>query len=721
MITLNAQQLLSPGIITIADVRLTYIGSASDIVAAGCSMTTSEDRAMTVKFKEAVPADGRRSSSPYFRFDEDVSGQVLISNLGSASIKAGARMVFANSTASPLKTALVTIPAGGVAMIDLKSVGDAVPDGVVATGRIDLIHSGVAGTVTAAVTESGCYNSAQVVPLDGGVPLDPLALFPIAAGVLPGACTELDAITDGTVINPTFSNPGGCYGQLIGTFQTGQYTFQATLCVPTNCVGDMHIVYTPAGDGAGDSSDLVVVQNNFADFGTSLGTRLNPNGSTSFTLTAQNPFPNALLEVDFVGKGGTVLTQAHGDGVHNSITGTGPENHAYLRTVKKIIVTQLNADGTPNTSAARVLKTTNSMAYYALDKPTSITMVTPNNVAATGGTVTITGTGINTWTLTDGVHTTIINPIVLIGKTNGHDQIPFAVVSVAQNFTSITGNVGPTPITIATCPEVGETPCKTITVINPGGSDGVDDFTSQKLLTINAPPPPVIDGTAALSGTVAAGPATSNSIGMQNIRTVGVYTAASPVTARISGRNLGRVKVVTFVGTGPITIGPSNINSAGTRIEVGVPTFCVTGGANAVAVTVDDGVNPVVSFSNGWIYTATGPIQLFLPNVPLNAVAFLAGPCEDVAVTYSLYPDGGAAIDCNFQVESCVAITNVTVTQHGLESVVFPNVNIALFKWGVNCAACTGHGTTRAAFPATGTNVRSGSQASVCAPASCSH
>jgi hypothetical protein len=723
MITLNAQQLLKPGSSTMADVRLTYAGSASDILAAGCSMTTSEDRAMAVKFREAVPADGRRLSSPYFRFDEDVSGQVLISNLGSASIKVGARMVFANSTATPLKTPLVTIPAGGVATIDLKSVGDAVPDNVVASGRIDLIHNGVDGTVTAAVTESGCYNSAQVVPLDGGVPLDPLALFPIAAVVIPGACTELDAITDGTVINPTFSNPGGCYGQLIGTFQTGPYTFQATLCVPTNCFGDMHIVYTPSGDGAGDSSDLVVVQSNFADFTTSLGTRLHPGGTTSFTLTAQNPFPNALLEVDFVGKGATVLTQAHGDGVHNSISGTGPTNHSYLRAVKKIIVTQLNPDGTPNTAAARVLKTTNSGAYYALDKPTNITAVTPNNVAVTGGTVTITGSGFQTWQLGSGFNTVTVNPIVLIGKANGHDQIPFTVVSVAQNFTSITGNVGPTPNTIATCPEIGETPCKTITVINPGGSDGVDDLTSQKLLTINAPPPPVIDGTAALTITGASGPAASNSIAMQNIRLVGGYTAASPVSARISGRNLGRVRTVTFVGTAPVLLGPSNINSAGTRIEVGVPVFCVTGGggANAVAVIVDDGVNPVVSFANGWVYTATGPIQLFLPNVPLNAVAFLAGTCEDVAVTYSLYPDGGAAIDCSFQVESCVEITSVSVLQHGLESIVFPNVNIALFRWGASCPACTGPGTTHAAFPATGTNVRSGIQASVCAPASCSH
>lgn len=193
MFTLNARQLLSPGGSTVADVRLTYAGSPSDIAAAGCSMTANEDRAVAVKFKEASVNDGRRLTSPYFRFDEYVSGRILVSNLGSSSIKVGARMVFANSTAKPLKTPAVTIPAGGMATIDLSSGGDSVPDNVIATGRVDLIHSGPAGTVTAAVTESGCYNSAQVVPLDGGVPLDPLTLFPIAAVVIPGGCSHRTA------------------------------------------------------------------------------------------------------------------------------------------------------------------------------------------------------------------------------------------------------------------------------------------------------------------------------------------------------------------------------------------------------------------------------------------------------------------------------------------------------------------------------------------------
>ncbi len=232
----------------------------------------------------------------------------------------------------------------------------------------------------------------------------------------------------------------------------------------------------------------------------------------------------------------------------------------------------------------------------------------------------------------------------------------------------------------------------------------------------------MIDGTAALTVTGQPGPANSNSIGMQNIKEVG-FTAASPVTARIVGRNLSRVRIVTFVGASPVAIGPSNIKSNGTKIEVGVPAFCVTGagGSNSVAVNVDDGVNPVVSFANGWIYVATGPIQVFLPNVPLGAVAFLTGPCEDVGVNLGLFQGGFAATDCNFQVPSCVKISFPTVTQHGIESAVFPSANIALFRWTSDCSACLQHGTLHASFPATATNSKSGSGVTVCAPASCTN
>lgn len=708
MISLNGRQLLSPGASTVADVRLSYIGSPSDIVAAGCSITANEDRAVAVKFVEPATGDGRRLMSPYFRFDEYVSGRVLVSNLGSSAIKAGARMVFANSTSKAVKTPAVTIPAGGVATIDLSSVGDSVPDDVIATGRIDLIHSGPAGTVTAAVTESGCYNSEQVVPLEGGVPLDPLALFPISAVVIPGGCTELDAISDGTVTNPAIATPSGCFGTLIGTFASGPNTFHATLCVPTNCVGEFPVTYTPTGGGggegaAGDESTFTVVQTSAAGFSTSLGTRLHPDGTTQFTLTANDPLPNALLQVEFRGGGGSVFTQVQGNG-GLSITGTGPVNHVYLGKVKKIFVTQLNPDGTPNTSVARVLKAKNTGAYFALDRPTSITAVTPGAVAATGGTVAITGTGFQTWTLVN--EPAPVTPTVLVGKSNlsKHNQIPFKVISVSADQKTITGDVGPTPSTVSTCVEAGVTPCKVFTVINPGGSDGVDNLTSENLLTINAPNAPVITGTAAITVSGASGPATSNSLGSKILQANGQVTT-TPIIARIIGRNFLRVISISF-GTQLVTVTASNIKSS-TEINVTVPAFCVTGMQASVPVTVDDRNNAPVSFANGWIYTPTGPIPLpLLNNLPINKGAFLCGPCETIAITTPPpFPNATTAVDCSYQTPACVGVFGFSTQQHGIESTLYPNANIALLSWTANCGNCLVSGTTYTGFfPANATS-----------------
>ena len=701
MITLNAQQLLSPGGSTVADARLTYTGNASDIVAAGCSASSSAGRAVPVKFKEATVNDGRRLTSPYFRFDQNVSGKLEISNLGSSSVKVGARMVFANSTAKPLKTSLLTIPAGGVGAIDLSSANDGVPDGVDSIGRVDLIHSGPAGTLTAAVTELGCGNSGQVIPLDGGPPIDPLTLLPIGVVVIPGACTVVDAITDGTVTNPSVTSTNQCFGGVIQMFGTGTNTWEANICVPVACSSDLPINWPPSGGtGTPDESDLVVEQSNFAGFSTSLGTRLNPNGTTSFTLNAQNAFPNSLLEVDFIAKGGSVSIQAQGNGTSTSITGIGPVNHTFLGNVKKIQVIQLNPDGTQNVSVPPVLKAKNSGAYFALDKPTSITSITPNAVSVTGGTVTIKGTGFQTWQLVIGPNTVTVNPIVLVGvgNPNKHDQIPFTVTSVTTDQTTIMGNVGPTPDTIATCPEVGQTPCKTVSVINPGGSDGVDDLTSAALLTINAPLPPAITGTASLVAG-GSGPATSNSIGASGIKLANGFSAPIPVTARIFGTNLSRVKSVTFVGAAPITIGLSNFKGSG-EIDVGVPSICLAGASASVSVTLSDGVNAPVSFANGWLFTATGPVQVVLPGMPLGTIAaYLVGPCETVSVSIFTFPDGSLEVsNCGSGIQACIKVPQFSIAQHGFTSALFPNANIALFSVTTDCTACSPSGSTFQGF-----------------------
>jgi hypothetical protein len=681
-------------------------------------------RAVGLKFKEPSAGDGRRLTSPYFRFDENISGRVLVSNLGSSSILVGARMVLANSTALPIKSPAVTIPAGGVGIIDLSSVGDRIPDGVIASGRVDLIHSGAPGTVTAAVAESGCYNSGQVVPLDGGPPIDPLTLFPVAAVVTAGGCTEADAITDGTVTNPTFDNPGGCYGVATTVYGTGPNTFHTTTCVPTNCTGDVSANYTPAGGGASDQTDFTITRSGLVSFSTSLGTRLHPGGTTQFTLTATDPFPNSLLQVEFAGKTGSVFAQVNGNGVSPSVSGTGPVNHAFLGNVKRIFVTQLNPDGSVNTSVPLVLKAKNPGAYFALDRPTTITSVTPSSVPATGGTVTIAGSGFQTWQLTNGQDTLTVNPTVLVGESNEHDQITFTVITTTtppSGPTTILGNVGPTPSTVKVCAQEGQTPCKTITVVNPGGSDGRDDLTSEKLLTVGNPSPPVIRGTAALSVARAAGPPTSNTLGLQNIRIEDGFTIASPVTARIIGDNFLRVQTVTF-GPSPIPVGPSAISTDGKMIEVSVPSHCLLG-TGVVDVKVFDDANQQATLTNGWSYTPTGPIGAILRNVAPQNLPIVVGPCEDVTLDFvNLFqPNDLAATDCNYTQASCVKITSVTPCQkcYG-SSAVFPDANIALLQWGANCSGCT-PATVSYAFKANLGNSKSMTKLTVCAVGSCSH
>jgi hypothetical protein len=171
---------------------------------------------------------------------------------------------------------------------------------------------------------------------------------------------------------------------------------------------------------------------------------------------------------------------------------------------------------------------------------------------------------------------------------------------------------------------------------------------------------------------------------------------------------LGRVESVTFVGADPIAIGPSNIKSDG-EIQVGVPANCITGagGSNTVAVQVDDGVNTPVSFANGWIYMATGPVQVVLPGIPINKVAYLVGPCETVSVFPTTFTDGSLQVfSCASGVPACVKIPigGTTISQHGFTSALFPNSNIALFGWTTECQGCSPPGTYTGYFTLTAQN-----------------
>jgi hypothetical protein len=707
MITLNAQQLLSPGQTTTADARLTYSGSATDIAAAGCSMSNSLDRAVPVKFKEPTAADGQELTSPFFRFDDTTSGTLQVSNLGTTDIMAGARMTFANSTTNALKSGLVTVPAGGTATLDLSNSGDGVPDTVDPIGRVDLIHNGAAGTVTAAITALGKLNkSGHVLPLDGGPPADPVTLFPAQSVITPGGYIKFDVIVHPSCVPElTLPDCGLSLGPMtpIGP-RVFERTYQHTTCL------SRHLSVFVGCSGFGDGSDLITPEFNFGGFSTSLpNNRLNPDGTTTFTLTAANGnLPAGPLQVSFNRGANSVAVQYQSDGTSPTINTHGPVNHTFLGGVKSVTVT--------DNTGALIIKAKKSGAYFALDPPATITAPSPSSVSVNGAQgVQIKGSGFKTWPI--GGQTAF--PTVLIGRDNQHDQIPFAVTSVPDASTII-GNVGPTPFGVGFC--ASGVSCKDVTVINPGGSDGNDSLTAGPILGLTSLAP-IVTGANAITVAGQSGPAVSNSIGMQNIRVSGGYTAATPVTARILGTNLGRVVSVTF-GNQEVMVGAGNHVSDG-EIDVGVPAYCISGGpgtfgATPVNILVTDGVNPVSTLMNGWTYQPTGPIQFFAPNVPISVVAFLVGSCESVSVTPAGAGPLFTATDCSLRVAACVTIGNIRTTQRSIASTVFPGANIAFYQWDTDCSSCSLSGNKyTGVFTITATNTSSTNSTSLCESTSC--
>jgi hypothetical protein len=189
-------------------------------------------------------------------------------------------------------------------------------------------------------------------------------------------------------------------------------------------------------------------------------------------------------------------------------------------------------------------------------------------------------------------------------------------------------------------------------------------------------------------------------------------TIATPVVARITGRNLSRVRTVSF-GSQQVTVGPSSIKSD-TRIEVDVPPFCLTGASATVAILVDDGINAPVSFANGWAYFATGPIDASIPGV--GSRVFIVGPCEQMSMVVTTWQSGTVVgfLDrngCEFNnpgAASCVRI-NWSFQQSRGAFGIFPDVNVGVLTWTHDCNFCLGTGQFSGFFLANVTNTNAGS------------
>ena len=198
-----------------------------------------------------------------------------------------------------------------------------------------------------------------------------------------------------------------------------------------------------------------------------------------------------------------------------------------------------------------------------------------------------------------------------------------------------------------------------------------------------------------MAGGAVSGP-TSDSLGGQGIRVFNGFSEPIPLIARIEGRNLSRVVRVDFLGAySPVAFGPANIKSDRV-IEISIPDGCVgMNGTATVNVRVDDDINAPVQAPVGWTYQANQPIQLYAPFgvVPVNGVAYIVGPCENLSVVPDRFPDGSLhAFSCTNLNVSCVKILDghYQTRQNAIPRPLFPNANIALFTWDQDCQDCSG-------------------------------
>lgn len=126
--------------------------------------------------------------------------------------------MLANTSLQPLTSDLFTVPVGGTATLNLQPYLNQIPDGVSATGSIDLVHNGTPGQVSGSFTEIGTGSDlTQESPFDPGPPLptEGPTVFPDAATDEPGEPITVSVMIPGATGQPAWSvtsTTPGCTG-----------------------------------------------------------------------------------------------------------------------------------------------------------------------------------------------------------------------------------------------------------------------------------------------------------------------------------------------------------------------------------------------------------------------------------------------------------------------------------------------------------------------------
>ena len=466
LIELDSRTILRPGRSFMADVRLTYAGDASDIIAGAVSMCAANSCAIPAQMMEARPGDGRRLVSPFFRFDERTSGIVQITNLGASDVKAGAMMKFADTSLPGLNTDLVTVPAGGTATVDLRNYFSLVDDSVEAQGCVEVLHNGQPGTITASFTAIGVHNNISLeVPLEPGPTFggNEMALFPNNKELQRGDSTEVAVMTGGTISAPNWSVSSnvGKAGSITPLPSTDQSIYRASYVSPSDPNTVAVTVRADATSSGGPAQDGTITLESVKidSFTTDFGGRLEPTGNTGFTIIGAKEWPEGPLSVKFKSTSGSlfsgstsIVAVSRDANMPTKLTGIAPANTIFIGNCSPIV---LQDD-------KKISKDKTGAAYYAFDKPSEISSVQAINAVGTpdghnrlGGLINVNGRGFKTFRS--------INPTVEI------EGLSFRIDSVSD--TQIRGLVLRAPSSTRSCQVVGQLPCKRITVTNPGGRE----------------------------------------------------------------------------------------------------------------------------------------------------------------------------------------------------------------------------------------------------------
>jgi hypothetical protein len=333
------------------------------------------------------------------------------------------------------------------------------------------------------------------------------------------------------------------------------------------------------------------------------GGRLTPDGGTRFVITGKKEFPTVPLRVVFKQGDLSVPVEIGLDSASRpdpkQLAGTAPVNSLFVGDAAIYVYAD---NGETKISKKTLCDDTGCSVYYSFDPPTPPTSINVPGFNRLGGNLTITAANGGFRRFDSSIPGVApIPPSVKIG------EIDFAVNLVLVTSTTINGNVQRAGPDIPSCVVVGHTPCKRISVKNPGGRNVDKAKSAVELYNLMAGPPPSPASLTNNSGQSTGGTGT-----------------------RIDGDDLDFVDRITFNGK------PGVIDEASrtrTRIRVTTPSNCP-----GTFPLVFKGIDRLDATLNSFTYlnTLSGASALdgATLSVALGGTAFsvnypiIVGPCE---------------------------------------------------------------------------------------------